>query len=125
MDLAALYRDTQARVVDLVEPLSPDMLATPVPGTPRWTIAQVICHVTGVCADLVAGNVEGAATEPWTGRQVAARVGRRSPAQIRTYDWRGDPEPYFGLLNLFGPLPSADVAEAGAPVPVPQVLPKR
>jgi len=46
-----------------------------------------------------------------------ALFGRRSPAQILTYEWDGDPSPYFGLLNLFGPLPPADVAEAGAPAP--------
>jgi uncharacterized protein (TIGR03083 family) len=231
MDLAALYVDAQLRVIDLVSPLAPPALASWVPGAPRWTIAQVICHVTGVCADLADGNVDGAATEPWTSRQVAQRegcslsdvlaewrertpalvamlatpglvdasafdllvhehdlrgalglagpsdeaavfgvtsrvtgrvdhlvrkaglpplrlvgdssswvcgdepgvgvtgtastmewfrclFGRRSPAQIRTYEWSGDPEPYFDLLNLFGPLPSADVTEAGAPIPL-------
>jgi hypothetical protein len=46
-----------------------------------------------------------------------ALFGRRSAAQILTYEWDDDPEPYFGIMNLFGALPSADVAEAGAPVP--------
>jgi uncharacterized protein (TIGR03083 family) len=231
MDLAALYADTQGRVLALVEPLDPATLATRVPGTPKWTIRELVTHVTGVCADLAAGNTEGAATERWTGRQVAARrddpfpsvlaewrdrapalidllatpgqvdaaafdllthehdlrgalglagpsdpaavlgvtsrvtgrvghlvgknglatlhlacdecawdcgepgsdpgpsgraplfewfralFGRRSAAQILTYQWDGDPSPYFDLLNLFGPLPGCDVAEAGAPVP--------
>jgi hypothetical protein len=44
-----------------------------------------------------------------------ALFGRRSAAQLLTYDWQGNPEPYFGLLSLFGPLLPADVAEAGAP----------
>lgn len=230
MDLVQLYRDAQARVVELVGTLSPPTLATPVPATPLWTVEQLVAHLTGVCADMVDGRTEGAATEPWTSRHVAERAGqplhevvaewqartpallemlstpgrvdasafdvlthehdlrgalgiagpsdaaavagvttrltgrvdhlvdkaelpalvlinddgewrcgsrevgvtgtaptfewfralfgRRSPAQILTYSWDGDPEPYFGLLNLFGPLPSADVAEAGAPAPL-------
>jgi uncharacterized protein (TIGR03083 family) len=229
MDLARLYADAQARVIDLVTHLSPPSLAAAVPGTPQWTIEQLVAHLTGVAADVVDGKVEGAATEPWTSRQIAERhgrrlddllaewsnrtpellamlatprradatafdilthehdlrgalgvagpsdpaavlavtervtgrvshevrgaglpairlvcgdadrswvcgsgdvavtgsaatmewfralFGRRSAAQILTYGWEGDPEQYFGLLNLFGPLPTADVAEAGAP----------
>jgi uncharacterized protein (TIGR03083 family) len=229
MDLPRMYTDAQTRVIDLVRTLSPPALATTVPGTPRWTIEQLVCHVTGVCCDMIDGRVDGAATESWTSRQVAERehrplpdvlaewrsrtpevlellaipgkidattfdllthehdlrgalglagpsdeaavaavttrvtgrvghlankgglpglrlvndngdwvcgsaavgvtgtastmewfralFGRRSAAQILTYVWDGDPTPYFGLLNLFGPLPPADVAEAGAPVP--------
>lgn len=42
----------------------------------------------------------------------------------------GDPSPYFGPLNLFGPLPATDVGEAGAPdptaaVPVTPIAPAR
>jgi hypothetical protein len=148
MDLVALYSATQARVIELVSPLSPTLLETLVPATPRWTINQVIMHVTGVCADLGAGIVEQASSEAWTDRQVTSRrlvnddsdwvcglgdaevtgtattmewfralFGRRSRTQVLTYEWRGDPQPYFDLLNLFGPLPAVDVAEAGAPVP--------
>jgi uncharacterized protein (TIGR03083 family) len=230
MDLVALYTATQARVIELVSPLSPPLLGTLVPATPRWTINQLIMHVTGVCADLGAGIVEGVGSEAWTDRQVTTRreqplpdvlaewrdrtptllerlatpgrvdasafdllthehdlrgclglagpsdpeavflvtervtgrlghlvtkaalptlrlvnddsewvcgpgdaevtgtastmewfralFGRRSRAQVLTYAWRGEPQPYFDLLNLFGPLPAVDVAEAGAPVPV-------
>ncbi len=229
MDLARLYADAQGRVIDLVSPLSAPALATTVPGTPRWTIEQLTAHMTGVCADMVDGRLDGAGDEPWTSRQVSQRqqrplpdvlvewrdrtpallellavpgkadstafdvlthehdlrgalglegpsdtravagvtdrvtqrldhivakaglpalrlvnddgdwvcgsdevgvtgtattmewfralFGRRSAAQVMTYSWEGDPRPYFRMLNLFGPLPAADVAEAGAPVP--------
>jgi uncharacterized protein (TIGR03083 family) len=231
MELVRQYRDTQARILDLVTPLPAAALATRVPGTPRWTVEQLIAHLAGVAADMVDANSEGGdfASEGWTARQVAERAGRplpdvlaewsrrtpevldllatpgrvdacafdifthehdlrgalgvagpsdaarvaamagrvqgrvshmvdatglpaiglihddgewvcgsgevavrgeaatiewyrtlfgrRSAAQILTYRWDGDPSPYFGLFNLFGPLPEADVAEAGAPVP--------
>ena len=56
--------------------------------------------------------VEGrASTMEW----FRALFGRRSAGQILTYQWDGDPSPYFGVMNLFGPLPESDVSEAGAP----------
>jgi len=67
-----------------------------------------------VCGAGEVGVTGTAATMEW----FRALFGRRSPAQVRTYQWSGDPGPYFGLLNLFGPLPESDVAEAGAPVPL-------
>lgn len=41
-----------------------------------------------------------------------ALSGRRSAAQVRAYQWDGDPEPYLPVLSPFGPLPTADVREA-------------
>ncbi|MDQ1392274.1 MAG: hypothetical protein QOF30_1251 [Acidimicrobiaceae bacterium] len=231
MDLVAQYAQTQARIVELVTPLAPAALGTRVPGTPCWTVEELVAHLVGVAADMIDDNHEGGdfASVGWTARQVAERAGRplahvlaewsrrtpevlallatpgradacafdifthehdlrgalglagpsdaaavaamanrvqgrlhhlidqndlpavwlvhddgewvcgsgdiavsgraatfewyrtlfgrRSAAQILTYQWEGDPRPYFGLFNLFGPLPSADVAEAGAPVP--------
>ena len=37
--------------------------------------------------------------------------GRRSAGQVLAYAWAGDPSPYLPLLNVFGPLPEADVVE--------------
>lgn len=31
-----------------------------------------------------------------------AYAGRRSPDQIRAWEWSGDPEPYLPLLSPFG-----------------------
>jgi uncharacterized protein (TIGR03083 family) len=229
MDLAALYSDTQARILELVSPLSGSDLATPIPGTPLWTVRQLLSHLAGGCADLVDGVTEDAGSDPWTERHVVTRqdvavsdilaewrartpallemlaiprqadalafdllthehdlrgafgiagpsdavavagvttrvtgrlghmvekeglpalrlvndtgdwvcgavagaigvtgtastfewfralFGRRSAAQILTYDWDGDPATYFGLLNLVGPFPRAAGSEAGAP----------
>jgi len=228
MDLPSLYSAAQGRVCALIRSLPDDGSTRMVPGTPAWTVPELVAHLCGVASDLVEGNVEGAATEPWTARQIEARrgrslpsvvdewtgvtpvlldlmatpgrvdaaaydvlthehdlrgtlglvgpsdeaavalvtarvtrsvagrigraglpalrivadgadwvcgtgevavtarastmewfralMGRRSAGQIATYAWDGDPEPYHGVLNLFGPLPGAPVAEAGAPV---------
>ncbi len=40
-----------------------------------------------------------------------ALTGRRSAAQVRAYDWAGDPEPYLPVLSLFGELRSHDLVE--------------
>ena len=32
-----------------------------------------------------------------------ALSGRRSPEQIRAWDWTGEPEPYLSLFYLYGP----------------------
>jgi uncharacterized protein (TIGR03083 family) len=47
--------------------------ATPVPACPAWSVHDVVAHLAGVCADIMAGNVAGAATDPWTAAQVDAR----------------------------------------------------
>lgn len=38
--------------------------------------------------------------------------GRRSRTQVLGYEWTGEPEPYLGHVNLFGPLPERDVRDA-------------
>jgi uncharacterized protein (TIGR03083 family) len=40
-----------------------------------------------------------------------ALAGRRSRSQVLRYDWTGDSEPYLDHLNVFGPLPDADVPD--------------
>lgn len=43
------------------------------PACPEWTVKDTVAHLSGVCADIVSGNIEGVATEPWTAAQVEAR----------------------------------------------------
>lgn len=40
-----------------------------------------------------------------------ALSGRRSAAQVRGFDWVGDPEPYLAVFSAFGALRSTDLAE--------------
>ncbi|MDQ3877155.1 MAG: maleylpyruvate isomerase family mycothiol-dependent enzyme [Actinomycetota bacterium] len=68
-DMGAFYRETRSRISDLV--LSPAVDGTVVvPATPEWTIKDVVGHLTGVCEDILAGNIAGAPSEPWTAAQV-------------------------------------------------------
>jgi hypothetical protein len=72
--LSRLYQDTQHRVVDLVVEAGDAAAATTVvPACPTWSVHDVIAHVTGVAADVLAGRLEGVTTDPWTAAQVSAR----------------------------------------------------
>ena len=223
MEPVDLYTAAHERVVELVSGLDDGAAATPVPGTPGWTVQNLVAHLTGLPADVNAGRLEGAGTPTWTAGHVdqrrdrtiaellaewegelpaftealaakpvmpyvfdvivhehdlrgalgasgpsdedaldfavqpvvgrfgarlqeagipAVRIvsgdtewtvgagdpgatvdvprfelfracfGRRSAAQVRTWAWRGDPDPYLAHLSVFGPLPAQDVIEA-------------
>src|SRR4051794_29575072 len=71
-----LYAEGRHRITEIVSGISEDEARRPVLTCPAWTVHDVLAHVTGVCADIVAGNIEGVATDPWTAKQVADRTGR-------------------------------------------------
>jgi uncharacterized protein (TIGR03083 family) len=76
MQIGQLYAEGRERIVGVVAGLSPEQAAAPVPTCPEWSVADVVAHLTGICADVLAGNTEGVATDPWTAAQVSARRGR-------------------------------------------------
>jgi uncharacterized protein (TIGR03083 family) len=67
IDLGTAYRAARLRVADLVDDNLSDR---PVPATPLWCMHDVVAHLAGVMNDIVSGNMEGAATPPWTAAQV-------------------------------------------------------
>jgi uncharacterized protein (TIGR03083 family) len=75
-DHRAIYRGVRERLTDLVRGLpDPDAtLASPAPATPGWRAHDVLAHLTGGTADIVAGNLEGVASDAWTQAQVDARI---------------------------------------------------
>ena len=78
-DIGSIYAEGRARLTDLVASADPQQHAARVPGCPQWAVRDVIAHVTGVCADVLAGNIAGVATEAWTAAQVAERKDRSLP----------------------------------------------
>ena len=40
------------------------------PACPDWTVKDVVAHLAGACEDILAGNLDGVATDAWTGAQV-------------------------------------------------------
>ena len=74
-DWGDLYREHVAAVTALAGQLSGEQLETTVPGTPAWTVHDVLAHLAGGCADAVTGRMEGAPSPEWTARHVAERHG--------------------------------------------------
>jgi uncharacterized protein (TIGR03083 family) len=64
-------------------------------------VKDVLAHVAGIPADIIAGNIEGAATDPWTQAQVDARAGR-TIAEI-TDEWRQTGPQIDAIIDSFGP----------------------
>ncbi|WP_028643802.1 maleylpyruvate isomerase N-terminal domain-containing protein [Nocardioides sp. URHA0020] len=71
-----LYRANVAAVTRLVSGLDRAALATTVPGSPEWTVQDVVAHLAGGPADSLSGRTEGAPGPTWTARHVAERRGR-------------------------------------------------
>ena len=74
-DWAELYQDNVAAVTVLATDLDDDELATTVPGSPAWTVRDVIAHMAGVPMDVITGRMDGAPSPEWTARAVDERTG--------------------------------------------------
>ena len=84
--LGTIYEETRARIMGLVEGIDEDTAARPLPTCPEWSVHDLLAHMAGSCADITTGNVQGAATDPWTAAQVEARRDRSVVDIIREWD---------------------------------------
>jgi uncharacterized protein (TIGR03083 family) len=98
IDTTAVYRATRERVSALVRGAGDEAGQRVVPACPRWTVRDVVAHLTGVCDDILAGRLDGVATDPWTDAQVARQAGR--PVEDILDEW-GEVGPR--VEELFGP----------------------
>jgi uncharacterized protein (TIGR03083 family) len=96
--LGDLYRDGRNRFIDVVRDADP---TTTVPACPKWTVKDVLSHVAGIPADVLAGRVDGVATEPWTQAQVDARRSA-TIAEICT-EWQETGAQVDAMVDSFGP----------------------
>jgi hypothetical protein len=74
-EIADRWADAYARITEFAADFGDHDLAVTVPGTPKWSVRELMCHVVGSPIDLVAGKFEGAGGDEWTQRQVDARAG--------------------------------------------------
>lgn len=79
------YTRVQDRLIALVTDGGTD-LATTIPATPDWTIRDLLAHLAGVPADVIAGNMADAPSEAWTHAHVSSRV-EATPEEIIA-EWR-------------------------------------
>jgi uncharacterized protein (TIGR03083 family) len=85
-EIADRYVEARARVVSVVAGLSDAQAAVAVPGTPRWTVRELVSHLVGGPVDLLAGNLTDAGGESWTQAQVEARRDRSLSELLAEWD---------------------------------------
>lgn len=70
-EIATTYLDARQRIDDLVRPLDPDALATPVAACPGWSVRDVVCHLAGTVAWAAEGRLRRIPSDDDTAAQVA------------------------------------------------------
>lgn len=73
--LVDAYRDLRGRVLDMTADLPAEEAERIVPCCPEWSVRDLLCHMAGVPADIVAGNTAEAATVAWADAHVSNRAG--------------------------------------------------
>lgn len=72
-ELGSVYAAGRQRVIEAVSGLSESEAEQRVAACPEWSVKDVLAHLAGICDDILTGNVEGVATDPWTAAQVEKR----------------------------------------------------
>ena len=100
MDNAALlaaYGEVRSRCMEIGRSLTTEQAATVAPCCPAWTVKDLFAHMVGVAVDMIEGNLEGVATEPWADAQVARRVDDDLPTILE--EWEGTVEQIDAFLS--------------------------
>jgi len=64
------YTELRARVTEMMQSLTLEQAQTTVPHCPQWTVKDCFAHMVGIPEDVISGQMEGVASEAWTGRQI-------------------------------------------------------
>jgi uncharacterized protein (TIGR03083 family) len=110
-DYGTQYGTCRERITALVDGLSTDEARTPVGACPDWTVHDVVAHLSGAVADVLAGRLEGAGSPAWTAAQVDAR--RDTPVAQMIDEWNAAAPQFEDGLRTIGP-PMAAIAVADA-----------
>ena len=107
MDAITEWTNAQERVIELAESLSDEEGRRSVPATPAWTVTELLAHMVGLTADVVAGDEPDDHNSTWTQRQVDRRAGR-VPAEL-VAEWRTLTQPMQDFLRGREPRPLNDI----------------
>ncbi len=106
-DPALLWRDAMERVCALVEASPPERLEQRVPACPDWSARDLLAHVVGLGADVLAGDEPDDHHPGWTQAQVDARSDRDAGELLA--EWRGLADDLVALMQRAGSRPLNDV----------------
>ena len=75
-EIARHYRSAHERLAAFARGLSAEQADTAVPGTPGWSVHDVLAHLAAIPTDALAGRISGIPTDDETATQVAERKDR-------------------------------------------------
>jgi uncharacterized protein (TIGR03083 family) len=107
VDAITEWTNAQGRVIELAESLSDEETRRAVPATPDWTVRQLLAHMVGLNADVLAGDEPEDHNSTWTQRQVDSRAGRALAELVD--EWRTLTKPMQDYLRDRSPRPLTDV----------------
>lgn len=107
MNAITEWTNAQGRVIELIESLSDDETQRTVPACPAWTVTELLAHMVGLNADVLAGDEPDDHNSTWTQRQIDTRAGR-APAELLA-EWRTLTQPMQDYLRDQSPRPLSDV----------------
>jgi len=110
-EVVAAYTSLRSRVVDLVRAQPADVADRVVPHCPAWTVADLLAHMVGAPEDILAGRLDGVATDAWTQAQVDRHRGESLGVLADT--WESTAEEFDVVLTVIpAPVNSQIVLDA-------------
>ena len=106
-DSARAYDAVRERMTALLRQATPEQLTQQVPACPDWDVRELLAHAVGVAADVAAGRVEGAGSDPWTAAQVEAR--REHDVDALLAEWESTAPALREALLAMDAMPAAQV----------------
>ena len=88
-DSGVAYAEMRTRLTGLLREDPAGSGPMIVPGCPDWRVKDVVAHLTGACLDILEGNLDGVATDPWTAAQVARFADADLSDVLATWDEAG------------------------------------
>jgi uncharacterized protein (TIGR03083 family) len=107
VDAIEEWTQAQQRVIELVSDLPPERAARKVPACPDWTVRDLLSHMVGLGADVVAGDEPDDHNAEWTSRQVETRRDRDVAALVA--EWQAVAEPLRAWMRANTTRPLNDV----------------
>ena len=102
-ELGELHASLRDDLTSLLRELGTEAVADrPVPACPGWSVKDVVAHLAGVEADILAGNLDGVATDAWTAAHVDAR--RDLTLDEVLEQWSVDSPQVEAISSAFGPV---------------------
>lgn len=88
-ELTDAYRAFRLRLTDLGRSLDSTTANAMTSTCPEWSSKDILAHMVGIAADILDGNVEGAATEAWADAQVDKRRSATLSEVLDEWDTKG------------------------------------